>query len=349
MVTALRLSYDQAVATLCSVIALSHSPYLYASPRDWELTRQTRAASGGIGAHVAVDSAEENEAKHARCERAFAILRDKLAAARPDVIIIFGDDQLEQFTFANFPMLGVFAGAAFSGYKISRYFGLPTRGERTTRPATSEHWAHASGHPPLARELLTGLVAAGFDPAISLEMPNPAAGMGHAFMRPMHSLTEYDIPVVPFFINCYYGPQPTGRRCADLGRAVRDVIEAWSEDVRVAVIGSGGLWHMPMAPGSDVDESFDAEILSGLTAGDADRMATYFDSRAPDVDPGDAGSLARASGGTGMVLGYGGGTGETRTWIAAAAAAGRRPGRVVDAFSINASPIGVAFAYWDMP
>ena len=52
-------------------------------------------------------------------------------------------------------------------------------------------------------------------------------------------------------------------------------------------------------------------------------------------------------GGSGMRSGIGGGSGETRNWIMAAAVADR-PGRVIDYIPVHASPCGVAFAHWDM-
>jgi hypothetical protein len=49
-----------------------------------------------------------------------------------------------------------------------------------------------------------------------------------------------------------------------------------------------------------------------------------------------------------MAVGIGSGTGETRNWVAAAAVADGVPGSVLASVDIWASPIGVAFAYWDV-
>jgi hypothetical protein len=48
-----------------------------------------------------------------------------------------------------------------------------------------------------------------------------------------------------------------------------------------------------------------------------------------------------------MHSGIGSGTGETRTWIMAAAVA-NGCATIVDHVPINASPCGAAFAHWDM-
>jgi hypothetical protein len=148
-------------------------------------------------------------------------------------------------------------------------------------------------------------------------------------------------------VNCFYAPQPSAARCVAAARAIAQAIEAWPEPLKVAVVGSGGLWHTPGAPDAYIDEEFDRTILEGLTRGDADRMAEYFDRWQPRPALRHLKCYASFSGGTPMEGGIGSGSGETRNWIMAAAVAGR-PGVVVDYVPVYASPCGMAFAYWDM-
>lgn len=49
--------------------------------------------------------------------------------------------------------------------------------------------------------------------------------------------------VVPIAINVLQFPLPTALRCSRLGQAVRKAIESYSEDLRVVVVGTGGLSH----------------------------------------------------------------------------------------------------------
>jgi hypothetical protein len=49
--------------------------------------------------------------------------------------------------------------------------------------------------------------------------------------------------VVPFAINVLQYPLPTAMRCYKLGQAVRRAIESYPEDLRVVVVGTGGLSH----------------------------------------------------------------------------------------------------------
>jgi 3-O-methylgallate 3,4-dioxygenase len=314
------------MATLAGVFAMSHSPFCYMPPERWNEVRASRA----LRADVPVDDLETNRAKAARIAAAFVTLKAQLAAARPDVMVVFGDDQLECFDFRNYPAFAIYAGEKFQGSLAA--------GGTATLP----------GHPPLAAGLLTGLMRRGFDPAFSLDMPKPDRGIGHAFLRPAESLTDFTTPMVPVFLNCYYAPQPTAARCYRLGAAVREAIAEYPGALRVAVVGSGGLWHTPRAKDAYLDEAFDRALLAAMATGDARAMARHFDDYT--VPAGDASQLVGAPGPgtTGLPDAGGprGGTRETCNWIAAAAVAEDRPATLVDYVPVYASPLGAAFAYW---
>jgi catalytic LigB subunit of aromatic ring-opening dioxygenase len=316
------------MAILAGVFNVSHSPFCYMAPERWNEVRTSRS----LRADVPLDDVETNRAKALRIAAAFATLRATLAAAAPDVIVIFGDDQLECFDFRNYPAFAVYAGETLRGTLA----GGGTAG--------------VPGHPRLATALLTGLMRRGFDPAFSLDMPKPDRGIGHAFLRPAESLTDFTTPIVPVFLNCYYAPQPTAARCYRLGVAVREIIDEHPGDLRVVVVGSGGLWHTPRAKDAYLDEAFDRGILKALTAGDALGMARYFDDYT--VPAGDASQeiAAPGPGATGLPDAGGprGGTRETCNWIAAAAVADGTPATLVDYVPIYASPIGAGFAYSPM-
>ena len=314
------------MASLVGVFTMSHSPFCYMAPERWNEVRASRS----LRADVPLDDVAANRAKAARVAAAFATLRAELAAARPDVLVVFGDDQLECFDFRNYPAFAVYAGEKFQG-------GLAGGGTATV-----------PGHPALAAALLTGLMRRGFDPAFSLDMPRPERGIGHAFLRPAESLTDFATPMVPVFLNCYYAPQPTARRCYELGAAVGEIVAAHPEPLRVAVVGSGGLWHTPRAKDAYLDEAFDRAILAAMLAGDARGMARHFDGYVVPVGDASQEIGAAGPGATGLpdTGGPRGGTRETCNWIAAAAVAEGRPATLVDYVPIYASPIGAAFGYW---
>lgn len=332
------------MAKICTVIATSHSPFLFEPLSWWNKTTAGRSYASG----AKVDSEPENEDKFLRVQQGLAKLRDVFQAARPDVVLAFGDDQEEQFDLNNHPSFAVYVGGHFEGYKAVRYAGK--LGSRPFKPKTEEHWARIEAKPELAKTVQYGLMKAGFDPAFMLDLPNKDIGMGHAFMRPMGPLTNgrFDVPMVPVLVNCLYAPQPTAARCVSLARAVRNIVEnEWPQHLRVAIMGSGGLWHTPGAPESYLDEDFDREILKRLEVGSADAMASYFDGWTPRPEMKNLRCFEQFSGGTGMTSGVGGGSGETRNWIMAAAVADR-PGTVIDYIPVHASPCGIGYAHWNM-
>lgn len=331
------------MARISTVIATSHSPFLFEPLEWWNGTRAGRSFAEG----VPVDGEAENAQKHARVDAALKKLADVFQAAKPDVMVVFGDDQEEQFDPRNHPAFAVYVGGEFSGYKAVAYQG--TKNPRPLKPKTQEHWTNVATKPPLAKAVLRGMMDVGFDPAFMTSLPNKEFGMGHAFMRPTGRLTEgrFDVPMVPVLVNGLYAPQPSAARCVAAARAVRKIIEAWPEDINVAVVGSGGLWHTPGAPESYLDEEFDQTILDGVRRGDADGMAHYFDHWQPNPERKHLRCYEAFPGKTGMEGGIGSGVGEIRNWIMAAAVADR-PGKVVDYVPVYASPCGMGFAYWEM-
>jgi hypothetical protein len=205
------------------------------------------------------------------------------------------------------------------------------------------------GHPELAVALVMGMMRRGIDPAYNMDMPKPQDGIGHSILRPAQSLTDLATPIVPVLINCYYAPQPTAARCYQVGRAAREIIEEFPDGLRVAVIGSGGLWHTPQKPGAWLNEAFDEEILAFMARGDAKGMAAHFDGyRIPEGDTSqDISVRGRTVTGMPAFGGPQGGTREICNWIAAAAVAEGTTATIVDRVPIYASPIDAAFAYFN--
>ena len=209
------------MAKLVGVFNTAHTPFCYMPPERWNEVRSSRS----LRADVPLDDLETNQKKAERIRHGFATLKQKLSEANPDVLVIFGDDQAECFDFNNFPAFAVYVGAEFEGALAVRdgSFGRPRAAGGEHPPAAR---ARLQGYPALGVSLLTGLMKHGFDPAFCMDMPKPERGIGHAFLRPAESLTDLKLPVLPVLLNCYYAPQPTAARCYQLGKAVREIIEA---------------------------------------------------------------------------------------------------------------------------
>ena len=99
------------MATLAGVFNMSHSPFCYMPPEKWNDVRASRS----LRPDVPMDDARgESRARPPASRTAFATLKAALAAARPDVLVVFGDDQLECFDFGNYPSFAIYAGASFT-------------------------------------------------------------------------------------------------------------------------------------------------------------------------------------------------------------------------------------------
>ena len=76
------------------------------------------------------------------------------------------------------------------------------------------------------------------------------------------------LPVIPVILNTFDPPnQPTPRRCVALGAALRELIAAWPQDLRVGVIASGGLSHFV------VDEALDQQVITAIRNKDSAALA----------------------------------------------------------------------------
>lgn len=99
------------------------------------------------------------------------------------------------------------------------------------------------GDAEFSEHLANSLVADEFDLTLCQEMD-----LDHGFLTAMPLLWSHDedswpVKVVPLLVNVIQHPLPTGKRCFKLGQAIRRAIESYPEDIRVAVVGTGGLSH----------------------------------------------------------------------------------------------------------
>lgn len=198
------------MARLVSLIAVPHDPTLPIAAR---LQPEGKAPPGAL---PALDD--------------FRILRDGMAEAKPDVIVMVGSDHLNQWFMDNM--------APFMVGKASRLQG-PFPGE-------IKSWGLESSDLPidgvLARAILKGGLERGVDFAFSDEFV-----ADHSFTIPLNFLRpEGDLPVVPIFINLLMPPVPPGWRYHQVGSVIRQAIEADGSEKRVAVVVTG---HMSNSVG----------------------------------------------------------------------------------------------------
>jgi gallate dioxygenase len=172
------------------------------------------------------------------CETAklFAAQAEQLAAARPDVIVMFDTDHLNTFFLDNLPIFAIGIAETFKG-PIDEPREVPLY----TVPSA----------PDLAGHIRDACVAAGFDIASSQSF-----SVDHSVIVPLHFLTpQMQVPVIPIFISGHVPPLPSARRCYALGQTVARAVASWPASKRVVVMGSGSfsleVGGPRMAPGRD--------------------------------------------------------------------------------------------------
>lgn len=196
-------------------------------------------------------------------------LAGRIRAARLDVLLIVGDDQTELFRTTNNPAIAI-------------YYGKTIRNTAREPAQASDNWVKSARmwrHEPaqdreypvrsdLAEWLIRQLSDRDFDIA-AMDGLEPGQFEGHAFQF-IHRrlLQDHEVPVIPVILNTFDPPnQPTPRRCVALGRAIRELIAQWPQDMRVGVIASGGLSHFV------VDEDLDQQVIDAIRRKDSAALA----------------------------------------------------------------------------
>ena len=269
------------MAELVAGFGTSHSPMLAATVDDWLngafLARdKARAfvdldgapcrfddllarAPADAMARIAPDLLRE---RHATKEAAIVRLRDDIAAARLDTLIVIGDDQEELFDHANMPAIGVYHGETIHNARAAA--GASGYDQARARFQEAGGDAAYPCHQPLALHLIASVQDAGFDLS-AMGRVAPGKGEGHAFSF-VHKflMGTRPVPIVPVFLNAYYPPnQPSPARCHALGEALGRAVRSFPGGGRIGVLASGGLSHFV------VDEPFDHAVIAALRAHDA--------------------------------------------------------------------------------
>lgn len=243
----------------------------------------------------------------ARLSAAFGELGKRIARAKVDVIVAVAPDHWSNFSLDHVPSVCIGVGAANEGPPEPWMKGFPHR--------------EIAGHPGLATHLAESTLREGFEPSLSHRLK-----LDHGFCIPLWRMGLAKLPlVIPVIVNSIEPPLPSLERCLEWGRALRRGIQSYKENIRVAILGTGGLSHsIGEKTMGGIYEDFDRETIRLFGAGEKE-LVQYLEKKLPT---------------------HGNGSEEVRNWLVAHGAAGGRGFELVDYLPVPTVIVGCGFAAW---
>ena len=271
------------VGTLRRTLASAKVPASMKEVSNWPAAMQEEWGS---------DEGEAASARHrARLVAAFRRAREEIEAFKPDFVLIWGDDQYENFREDVIP--------PFCVYILDEAIAKPLAGTGMA-PVPQNVWGEAAdtvyrfkGHADGGRYLARRLLEEGFDIPYAYATRHEK-GLAHSFAYTLlyldYDRRGWDVPVLPFHVNCYGSnvirsrgggahlssngetqpdpPGPSPRRCFELGRATARLLK--ESPWRVAVIGSSSWSHAFLTEKNDwiyPDQESDRRRFEELKSG----------------------------------------------------------------------------------
>ncbi len=170
---------------------------------------------------------------------------------KPDVIFLVYNDHATAFSLDMIPTFAI--GCAESFTPADEGWG--------PRPVPV-----VQGHPELAAHIAQSVIQQDFDLTIVNKMD-----VDHGLTVPLSLMCgqpqAWPCPVIPFAVNVVQYPVPSGRRCFELGKAIRKAIESFDQPLKVQIWGTGGMSHQLQGPRAGlINKEFDNAFLDQLIA-----------------------------------------------------------------------------------
>lgn len=212
---------------------------------------------GGVGtSHVpsigaAVDHGKTQEPYWKPLFDGYGPARQWMKDNAPDVVIIVYNDHASAFSLDLIPTFLI--GVADEYLPADEGYG-PRK-----VPAVQ-------GDSKLAWHLAESLILDEFDMTIANKMV-----VDHGLTVPLSIMCDqpelWPCKVIPLCVNVIQYPPPTGQRCYKLGKAIRRALDAYDEDLSVAIFGTGGMSHQLQGERAGIiNQEFDNDFLDRLSA-----------------------------------------------------------------------------------
>ena len=172
-----------------------------------------------------------------------------LDTAKPDVIVVVYNDHGLNFFLDKVPTFAL--GCADNYYNDDEGWGL-------------EPVAPFKGDAQLSWHIAESLVEQAFDICTCQEMK-----VDHGFVNPLRALygtcDPWPVKTIPLAVNTVQHPVPSAARCLKLGEALGKAIESYPDDIRVAILGTGGMSHQLQGERAGIiNVDFDLECMDKI-------------------------------------------------------------------------------------
>ncbi|WP_336778229.1 gallate dioxygenase [Pantoea sp. USHLN256] len=175
----------------------------------------------------AVDHNKQQEGAWAPIFDGFAPMQRWLEEKKPDVLLYVFNDHVTSFFFDHY---SAFVLGIDDDYAVADEGG----GARDLPPV--------KGHAALSQHIGASLMADEFDMSFFQDK-----ALDHGLFSPLSALAPWQggwpMQVVPLAVGVLQFPIPTARRCYKLGQALKRAVESFPEDLKVAVVATGGVSH----------------------------------------------------------------------------------------------------------
>jgi protocatechuate 4,5-dioxygenase, beta chain len=174
---------------------------------------------------------------------------------QPDVIILVFNDHATAFDLTMIPTFAI--GCAESYQPADEGWG--------PRPVPL-----VQGHAALSAHIAQSVIQQDFDLTIVNKMD-----VDHGLTVPLSLMFgerdpikgAWPCPVIPIAVNVVQYPVPSGKRCLNLGKAIRKAVESYDQDLNVQIWGTGGMSHQLQGPRAGlINKQFDSDFLDALIA-----------------------------------------------------------------------------------
>jgi protocatechuate 4,5-dioxygenase beta chain len=174
---------------------------------------------------------------------------------KPDVIFLVYNDHATAFSLDLIPTFALGTGAEFK----------PADEGWGPRPVPTVY-----GHPELAAHIAQSVIQDDFDLTLVNKME-----VDHGLTVPLSLMfgqpEAWPCKVIPFAVNVVQYPVPSGRRCFQIGQAIRKAVESFDQDLNVQIWGTGGMSHqLQGARAGLINKEWDNRFLDRLIADPAD-------------------------------------------------------------------------------